>query len=159
MDISTLFEGLTDPRKIDNQKYPFCCLMLMAICALMAGIDSFVGMDEYAENNKDFFDQYFEHCYTPSHDTFRRLFQDLDMKEFEDWFRQKAEQVKSFIDACHLTVGKKRKHIAIDGKTVRNSSIEKPVHIVTAWLTNHKISIGQVTVEEKSNEITSMPKG
>ena len=62
------------------------------------------------------------------------------------------------MDQYDLESSKHRKHIAIDGKTVRNSSIERPVHIVTAWLARYKISLGQVTVEEKSNEITAMPK-
>ncbi len=153
-----MFEGLTDPRKSDNQKYPFPCLMLMATCALMAGIDSFVGIEEYAEIHKDFFDPFSSHIYTPSHDTFRILFQDFDTKEFEVWFRKKAEQIIEFMNNAELPTIKRRKHFAVDGKTVRTSGIEKPLHIVTAWLSSHKISMGQVTVDEKSNEITAIPK-
>lgn len=133
--------------------------MCMAVCALMAGIDSFVGMDDYAKIHKAFFDGYFNHIYTPSHDTFRNLFRDLNMQEFETWFRKTAEQLKSFMDKANFpSSGNRRKHYALDGKTVRNSGIEKPLHIVTAWLSGYGISMGQVTVDEKSNEITAMPK-
>jgi len=124
----------------------------------MAGIDSFVGMDDYAKIHKDFFDRYFNHFYTPTHDTFRKLFRDLDVQEFESWFRRKAEQLKNFMDNSNLIANTRRRHFALDGKTVRNSGIERPFHIVTAWLSGHKISMGQVAVDEKSNEITAMPK-
>jgi predicted transposase YbfD/YdcC len=132
--------------------------MLMAVCALMGGIDSFVGMDDYAKIHKEFFDRYCNHIYTPSHDTFRNLFRDLNMQEFESWFRKTAEQLRSFMDKAHLPVSNRRKHYALDGKTVRNSGIERSFHIVTAWLSGHKISMGQITVDKKSNEITAMPK-
>jgi hypothetical protein len=73
MDITKLFEGLTDPRAKDNQTYPFECLLLIAVCAIMSGIDSFTGIEDYAETHKSFFDSYFKLTYTPTHDTLDML--------------------------------------------------------------------------------------
>jgi predicted transposase YbfD/YdcC len=167
MDIKKLFEGLTDPRAKDNQTYPFECLLLIAVSAIMSGIDSFTGIEDYAETHKSFFDSYFKLTYTPTHDTFNRLFQILDINEFEAWFRIKSKVLIAFIEANNppglATFDKKTgqisrlKHIAIDGKTVRNSGFLKAYHIVTAWRVDHKIAIGQIKVEEKSNEITAIP--
>jgi len=164
MDLSNFFHGLTDPRTPDNQTYPFEALMLMAICGVMAGIDSYTGIEDFSETHKSYFDTYFNLTYIPRHDTFNRLFQALDMGEFENWFRKKATYLIEFMEshplpvvATHQEYKKKRRHIAIDGKTIRNSGFEKAYHIVTAWLSNHEISLGQVTVEEKSNEIIAIP--
>lgn len=93
MDIKKLFAELTDPRDKIQQTYPFECLMLMSICAAFSGTYSFVGIEDYAETHKDFFDSYFGLCYTPRHDTFNRLFQILDMDEFEKWFRKQAQNI------------------------------------------------------------------
>ena len=167
MNIEKLFEGITDPRTKDNQTYPFECLMLIAVCAIMSGTDSFMGIEDYAETHKDFFDSYFNLTYTPTHDTFNRLFQALDINEFEVWFRKKSVALIAFIEFDNPPVCTKinektgllenLKHLAVDGKTVRNSGFLKAYHIVTAWCADHKISIGQLKVEEKSNEITAIP--
>jgi hypothetical protein len=135
MDIKKLFEGLTDPRDKSQQTYPFEGLMLMAICAAFSGIDSFVGIEDYAETHKDFFDSYFCLSYIPRHDTFNRLFKDLDMDEFESWFRNQAKKILNFIEINYPDPGD-FKHIAIDGKTLRNSGFTKPYHIVSGWLSS-----------------------
>lgn len=157
MDITNLFEELTDPRDQSGQIYPFENLMLMAVCAAFAGIDSFVGIEDYASTHKDFFDQFFKTSYFPRHDTFNRLFGALDMVEFEQWFRKKAQAVVDFV-STHNPNPSFFNHIAIDGKTIRNSGFTKPYHIVTAWLATNKIALGQVKVDEKSNEITAIPE-
>jgi hypothetical protein len=67
--------------------------MFMALCGAMAGIDSFVGIADYAELHKEYFDEYFNHIYTPRHDTFLNLFSRLNMAEFENWFRIKTKDL------------------------------------------------------------------
>ena len=111
----------------------------------------------YASTHKDFFDQFFKTSYFPRHDTFNRLFGALDMVEFEQWFRKKAQAVVDFV-STHNPNPSVFNHIAIDGKTIRNSGFTKPYHIVTAWLATNKIALGQVKVDEKSNEITAIPE-
>lgn len=164
MNLKKLFEGLTDPRETTNQSYPFEYLMLIAVCASLGGIDSFVGIEDYAIAHKECFDHYFGVNYIPRHDTFNRLFQSLNPSEVEAWFRRQSHILITFIELHNLPLNSeetspiiKKKHIPIDGKTVRNSGFDKAYHIVTAWCANHKITLGQIKVAEKSNEITAIP--
>jgi predicted transposase YbfD/YdcC len=163
MELKKLFEGITDPRETKQQTYPFEYLMLISICSFMAGIDSFVGVEDYATVNKAFFDRYFGARYIPKHDTFNRLFQKLCPRELEVWFRKQASILIQFIEKNKLPTNdeasknQKKRHIPIDGKTVRNSGVDMAYHIVTAWCSNYKITLGQIKVAEKSNEITAIP--
>ena len=157
MDLRKFFKEITDPRHPDKQTYPFEYLMLIAICAAMAGIDSYAGIEDYAETHKEFFDSYFKTPYVPRHDTFIRLFQGIDINEFEQWFRLKTQELIDFIERHNLPLVQEIKHMAIDGKTVRNSGFLTPYHIVTAWRSDYKLAVAQVKVEEKSNEITAIP--
>jgi predicted transposase YbfD/YdcC len=166
MPLTELFSGLEDPRAVDNQKYPFKYLMFISVCAAFSGIDSYVGIEDYAETHKDFFDKYFNLPYVPRHDTFSHLFSLLERDKLETWFRSKTNDLLAFIasEAPRETGktsenNKKRfNHIAIDGKTIRNSGFLNSYHMVTAWFANHKISLGQVKIDDKSNEITAIPE-
>lgn len=158
MNIKEFFSELKDPRSPHNQTYPFECLMLISISAAMAGIDSYVGIEDYAATHKEFFDKYFNLKYTPTHDTFLRLYGLLDKVAFEQWFRVKTESLIAFINTQNPPDVNKLRHIAIDGKTIRNSGFLESYHIVTAWLADHKVALCQVTVAEKSNEITAIPE-
>jgi len=166
-NLSDFFLGLTDPRTPDNQTYPFEYLMLMALCGSMAGISSCVGLADYAETYASFFSSYFKLPYTPRHDTFLELLSRIDSEEMEKWFRARTGDI---IKLCSLvpmpeTRSKKNKkscskyqQICIDGKTIRNSGFNNPFHIVSAWYENLEIVLGQEKVEDKSNEITAIPK-
>ena len=163
MELKKLFEGITDPRETKQQTYPFEYLMLISICAFMAGTDSFVGVEDYATANKAFFNCYFGAKYIPKHDTFNRLFQNLCPRELDVWFRKQASILIQFIEHTKLPTddespkNQKKRHIPIDGKTLRNSGVDTAYHIVTAWCSNYKITLGQIKVAEKSNEITAIP--
>ncbi len=89
----------------------------------------------------------------PSHDTFERVFELLSPSAFQSCFR-------GWVAA--LADGVKIKHIAIDGKTLRSSGDSlrgfKPLHIVSAWATEQQLSLGEVAVDAKSNEITAIPQ-
>lgn len=82
------FEGLTDPRGKDNQTYPFEYLMLMALSATLAGIDSCVGIADYAGTHAFFFSTYFNLPYTPRHDTSLYILSKIVQDEMEIWFRK-----------------------------------------------------------------------
>lgn len=89
----------------------------------------------------------------PSHDTFRRVFSLLNPEEFEQAFLNWIASLS--IDLTHRV-------IAIDGKTLRGSidrkNNKKLIHLVSAWASAYKIMLGQIKTEEKSNEITAIPK-
>ena len=161
------FEGLTDPRAPDNQKYPFAYLMLMALCAALAGIDSCVGIADYAETHAAFFSSYFNLTYTPRHDTFLNILSRIDKDEMEVWFRKRTGDILKLVSHLLKTESsygkagslpqKTYQHICIDGKTMRNSGFTNPFHVVSAWYETKGIVLGQEKVDDKSNEITAIP--
>ena len=87
----------------------------------------------------------------PSHDTFERVFDRIDPRAFHQSFQSWVSAIAEKINI---------KHIAIDGKTLRGSgsSTLGPLHLVSAWATEHHLSLGQVATAEKSNEITAIPE-
>jgi predicted transposase YbfD/YdcC len=90
---------------------------------------------------------------TPSRDTFRRLFAALDPDAFEKWFLAWTSQLVRSSDG---------RLIALDGKTLRRSfqsaGGKAAIHLVSAWCEKNHMVLGQLAVEDKSNEITAIPK-
>ena len=88
----------------------------------------------------------------PSHDTINRVFQMIDPKKFHDAFFRWAGAVS----------GKVKGVVAIDGKTARRSREEtgniKPIHTVSAWAVESSLVLGQLCVDEKTNEIKTIPE-
>jgi hypothetical protein len=89
----------------------------------------------------------------PSHDTFGRIFALLDPKVFEACFM-------AWINS--LTIDLTKEIIALDGKTVRGSGCKNrgvpALHLVSAWASKNRMMLGQIKTEDKSNEITAIPK-
>lgn len=168
MKLVEFFEGLTDPRVKDNQKYPFEYLMLMALCATLAGIDSCVGIADYAETYANFFSSYFKLVYTPRHDTFLEILSKMDQNEMEIWFRKRTHDILELIPNTPQPKTTQNnessspktnyQQVCIDGKTIRNSGFLNPFHIVSAWYENMGMVLGQEKVADKSNEITAIPE-
>lgn len=88
----------------------------------------------------------------PSHDTFNRVFSCIDSEQFEACF------IKWVANLVEITNGEV---IALDGKTIRGAKSggkKSPFHIVSAWASENNMVLGQVKTDEKSNEITAIPK-
>ncbi|OAV64296.1 Transposase [Bacteroidales bacterium Barb6] len=88
----------------------------------------------------------------PSHDTFNRFFSALDPDEFEQAFPSWIKDISELTDGDV---------VSIDGKTVcgsREGDSKRAIHIVSAWSKANQLSLGQVRVNEKSNEITAIPR-
>jgi predicted transposase YbfD/YdcC len=90
---------------------------------------------------------------TPSHDTFTRVFAAVDAQAFVECFL-------NWVAALHEATDGKL--VAIDGKTAR-ATVDKakgknPLHVVSAWVTENHLLLGQEVVDAKSNEITAIPK-
>ena len=87
----------------------------------------------------------------PSHDTFGRVFALLDPAEL-------VACIQQWLDDVGREIGK---HIAIDGKTLRGSfdkaAGRNPLHLVSAWASEARLTLGQIAVDSKSNEITAIP--
>lgn len=152
-DVRVHFESLTDPRRRDVT-YPLMNVVVMTLCAVTSGADDFVAIAAWARTNQTWLARYLDmSAGVPSHDRFNAIFAAINPREFETC-------LLSWITALHeITSGQV---IAIDGKTLRRSfdaaSSKSAIHMVSAWATANHISLRQVVVDEKSNEITAIPK-
>jgi predicted transposase YbfD/YdcC len=147
------FESLPDPRRREVI-YPLINIVMIAVCAVICGADDFVAIAEFGEQKKEWFAAFLDlGAGIPSHDRFNAVLAAIKPAEFE-------KCLLSWITDLHeITTGQ---IVAIDGKTLRRSydtaSAKAAIHMVSAWATANCISLGQVVVDAKSNEITAIPK-
>jgi predicted transposase YbfD/YdcC len=148
------FENLTDPRIERSKRHLLIDMVTIGLCAAICGADSWVDVEKFGHAKRDWFARFLElPDGIPSHDTFGRVFARLDTAEFllclQNWLR-----------SLHLSL--KEQGVAIDGKTLRGSfdaaSGKSALHVVSAWASGLRLSLGEVAVDGKSNEITAVPK-
>jgi len=142
---------IPDPRMENKCAHPLVNIMAIAICAIIAGADDWNTIELFGKNKRAWFERFLDlKSGIPSHDTFRRFFSILSPNTFQDFF---ASWVKDI-------AGQVKGVIAIDGKTARRSHGlgKKAIHMVSAWSVENKLVLGQVQTDEKSNEITAIPK-
>jgi predicted transposase YbfD/YdcC len=147
------FAELTDPRRREVT-YPLINVVVIAICAVVCGADDFVAIADFGRARRDWLSRFLDLTNgIPSHDRFNAIFAALKPGEFEAC-------PLSWITALHEITG--GQVIAIDGKTLRRSfdtaSSKAAIHMVSAWATANHISPAQVVVDQKSNEITAIPR-
>jgi len=151
--ITQHFAGLTDPRR-RKVTHPLINIVTIALCAVIAGADDFVTIAAWGRQKRAWLARFLDLSNgIPSHDRFNAVFKALKPAEFE-------RCLLGWITSLHeVTAGQV---VAIDGKTLRQSfdkaAGKSAIHMVSAWATANHISLGQVIVEEKSNEITAIPK-
>jgi predicted transposase YbfD/YdcC len=151
--LSDHFASLTDPRR-RKVVYPLINIVTIALCAVVAGADDFVAIAEYGRKKRTWLSQFLDlRGGVPSHDRFNAIFAAIKPAEFETC-------LLSWITALHQISG--GQVVAIDGKTLRRSfdkaAGKSAIHMVSAWASANHISLGQVVVDAKSNEITAIPK-
>ena len=152
--IETYFADLHDPRVEGRCSYKLIDILIIAICAAVCGADDWVAVETFGKSIKSWLMQFVDLPEdAPSHDTFGDVFAVLDAETFEQCFARWVAQV------FQVTEGQ---IVAIDGKTVRRShdrTIGKDaIHMVNAWAQHNGIALGQVKTDQKSNEITAIPK-
>jgi len=147
------FSDLTDPRRREVT-YPLINIVTIALCAVICGADDFVSIAEFGRKKQKWLAGFLDLAAgIPSHDRFNAVLGALRPAEFE-------KCLLSWVTALHEITG--GQIVAIDGKTLRRSfdaaSSKAAIHMVSAWATANHISLGQIVVDEKSNEITAIPK-
>jgi predicted transposase YbfD/YdcC len=152
--VSRYFTRLRDPRRQHLKRHLLIDIVVIAICAVIANADDWQQVVTFAKRRHAWLQTFLSLPNgIPSHDTFERVFDRLDPQAFQACFRQ-------WVEALAQTLG--LGHIAIDGKTLRHSGNAakgwRPLHVVSAWASQVQLSFGQVTVDEKSNEITAIPR-
>jgi predicted transposase YbfD/YdcC len=148
------FSEVTDPRVERTKLHKLLDIFVIAICAVIAGADNWEDVETFGRAKLKWFQKFLELPNgIPSHDTFNRVFARLDAQEFQAGFVRWMNAVSEII------VGQV---IAIDGKVLRrshNKGIGKGViDMVSAWAAVNHLVLGQVKVDDKSNEITAIPQ-
>jgi predicted transposase YbfD/YdcC len=153
-------EAVPDPRRqCKNLRHRLVDVLLIGFCGVLCGCDDFVEIEEFGRSKEDFFRRFLELPNgIPSHDTFRRVFQavcPLALQRCLIAWLQEARQTGS-------AAAGDDKVVAIDGKTLRRTFDRArglgALHLVSAWATANGITLGQVAVDAKSNEITAIPQ-
>lgn len=144
---------IKDPRG-HNIRHLLEDMLLIALCAIISGADSWTQVAEYGRSKQQWFSQFLALPNgIPSHDTFGRLFAMLDPKGFESFFSRWVNDLADSIES---------KAICIDGKTLRGShdrsNGKAPIHMVSAWAADVGMVLGQLKTDAKSNEITAIPE-
>jgi len=147
------FSGIEDPRA-DNSQHLLVEIMTIAICAAICGANNWVEVELFGQAKQDWFATFLELPNgIPSHDTFGRVFALIDGEQFQSCF------LKWVQTASDLTEGQ---IVPIDGKKLRRShdkaNGKAAIHMVSAWATENRLVLGQIKVNDKSNEITAIPE-
>jgi predicted transposase YbfD/YdcC len=147
------FAELTDPRVDRSKEHLMEDIIFITIAAIICGAEPWNDIEHYGQSKESWLKQYLRLPNgIPSHDTFNRFFSALDPEEFEQAFLYWIKDISELTDGDV---------ISIDGKTLcgsRDGNSKRAVHIISAWSRANQLSLGQVKVDEKSNEITAIPK-
>ena len=147
-------QTMADPRRqCENLKHPLVDIIILGFCGVLAGCEDFVEIAEWAKVHEEAFRSFLELPHgIPAHDTFNRVFAMLKPATVQEvllpWLLERRGLPGDWI---HL-----------DGKTLRRTQCQsqklKALHVVSAWAGQTGITLGQVAVDTKSNEITAMPQ-
>ena len=151
VSIPKYFAKLKDPRRRHRRLHHLQDIIVIALCAVIAGAQDWQEIETFGRKRRDWLKGFLALANgIPSHDTFERLFDRLNPQAFQACFRDWVQAVSAAL---------RIRHVAIDGKTLRGSTSAKlgPLHLVSAWATAQHLSLGQVAVDSKSNEITAIP--
>jgi len=147
------FASLSDPRIDRTKHHHLLDILTIAICAIICGADGWVEIEEFGNAKLPWFQTFLTLPNgIPSHDTFGRVFAALDPEQFQACF---LAWVQSAVTSTEHQL------VALDGKTLRRSHDhtkgKAAIHMVSAWASATRLVLGQVKVDEKSNEITALP--
>lgn len=142
--------GINDPRRTryGNVRHKLEDIIVIGLCTVICGGEDFAAMEDFGKVREDFLRKFLELPNgIPDSDTFRRVFEKLNLEELSEclvnWLNEELSE---------------RCVIAVDGKTIRGSANKnhKAYHVVSAFVAENQIALGEVCVEEKSNEITAV---
>ena len=147
------FATVEDPRIDRTKAHDLLDIIVIAMCAVVCGADNWVDVEDFGNAKLAWLRQFRPLPNgIPSHDTFGEVFARLDPAQFQTSFLNWVRAV------MEVTGGQV---IAVDGKTLRRSHDHRlgkdAIHMVSAWATANRVVLGQIKVDEKSNEITAIP--
>ncbi|MDR1929113.1 MAG: ISAs1 family transposase, partial [Treponema sp.] len=146
-------EEINDPRrtKYGNIRHKLIDIIVIAFTAALCGYEDYEEMEEFGRLKLDFFKTFLELPQgIPDESAFRRVLQCLDPRQLQEGLENWLTDVKVRTGR----EGEAGRLVNIDGKTIRGSGF----HVVSAWIGEHGLTLGQLVTEEKSNEIKAVPK-
>ena len=148
------FGKVTDPRINRTKEHKLIDIIAIAICAVICGAENWVDIELYGKSKQPWLSSFLELPHgIPSHDTFGRVFAQIDAQQFQLAFYEWVWAVNDIIQG---------QIINIDGKCLRGSDDKylgkRAVYMVSAWAESNQLVLGQRKVDEKSNEITAIPE-
>lgn len=148
------FSDLEDPRVERTKKHLLLDIVGLSLFSVLAGATSWTEMEDFCRLHEEWLKQYFVLPNgIPSHDTFSRLFSALAPDAFQECF---LSWMRAVVNLLPEDV------VAIDGKTLRGSKQPskglKALHVVSAWSCKNGVSLGQIKVDKKTNEIKVIPE-
>jgi predicted transposase YbfD/YdcC len=151
--IAEHFEELEDPRGSQGVLHPFMSIVTIALLATIGGASGWKDIETYGVSHQSWLSSFLALPFgIPSADTYRRLFERISPSSMKRSFN-------SWLNSLVLDLG--AQVIPIDGKTVKGSYArdreQSALHLVSAWASKHRLFLGQIKVEDKSNEITAIP--
>ena len=147
-------QTIADPRRQgENLKHPLIDIIILGFCGVLAGCEDFVEIAEWAKVHEEVFGSFLELPHgIPSHDTFNRVFAMLQPPTLQD----------VLLPGLLERRGLPGEWVHVDGKTLRGTRCKsqklKALHVVSAWAGHTGVTLGQVAVEAKANEITAIPQ-
>lgn len=155
--LTSFFDQSLETRRTDkgNLRHTFHDILLVVLTSVLCGLENYSLMVQLAENELEWFKKYGEFKNgIPCSETIRRFLTSLDTAAFQECY------FKWISSICNLD---EVESIAIDGKTIRGASTKSDItsispHILTAWASDQGFSLGQLRVDDKSNEITAIPE-
>lgn len=151
--VEKCFGGIPDTRVIGKTAHKLIDIIAVSLLAVICGANSWVGIETYGKAKQTWLETFLELPNgIPSHDTFSRVIGRLNPetleKNFQTWVKRMAQKLELEV-------------VAIDGKTLKGSydreSSLKSLQMVSAWSSSHQLVLGQVAVDQKSNEIKAIP--
>ena len=148
------FSSVEDPRVNRTKDHELIEILAITICGVICGADNWVAIEQWGKAKLDWLKTFlFLKNGIPCHDTFGRVFMNLEPEQlqlaFINWVQTLAQVTEGQI-------------IALDGKTLRKSfdtaTNKAAIHMVSAWASANNLVLGQLATDEKSNEITAIPK-
>jgi predicted transposase YbfD/YdcC len=148
------FSDMPDPRLDRTRLHDLLDILFGSLCAVLCGADDGTAIEDFCRARVDWLRKYVPlRNGIPSHDTFTRVLSRIDPDRFAACFTTWMNLLYNHTEG---------QIIAIDGKTLRHSfdeaSGKAAIHMVSAWGSANGLVLGQVKVDDKSNEITAVPK-
>jgi predicted transposase YbfD/YdcC len=146
--------AIPDPRIDRTKRHQLIDILVIAVCAVICGADTWEEMEQFAQAKQEWFRRFLVLPNgIPSHDTFARVFARIKPGAFQrcflDWIRSVTQLMEGQI-------------VSIDGKRLRRShhraAGKAAIHMVSAWASANHLVLGQIKVDDKSNEITAIPQ-